>query len=152
MWAVGMSAYFSCLIRANSLNLSFNSGMAGADMLCHHDGYEIRKLPSNAFILSFHFISSRRSKNLCLLLIWITQSHSHIDVRITSQVTVYPLLHSKVEALGAILFSVLLHISGTTTLLWATVTLVSAVIGWEAENAVCVFVDFGRKPTQKGPT
>lgn len=89
--------------------------MAGADMLCHHDGYEIN-LPSNAFILSFHFISSRRSKNLCLLLIWITQSHSHIDGRITSQVTVYPLLHSKVEALGAISFSVLLHISGTTLL------------------------------------
>lgn len=111
-------------------------------MLCHHDGYEIRKLASNAFILPSHFLSS--SKNLCLFLIWIAQSHSHIDGRNTNQVTVYPLLHTKVEALGAILFSVLLHITGTKTLLWATVTPVLEVIEWEVENTVCMFLDFGR--------
>lgn len=44
-----------------------------------------------------------------------TQSHSHIDGKITNQVTFYPLLHSKVEALGAFWFTVVLHITGSTT-------------------------------------
>lgn len=54
------------------------------------------------------------AKTSVLLLIWITHSDSHIDGRITTEVTVYPFLHSTVEALGAILFRILLHITGTT--------------------------------------